>query len=208
MWKSVDDFKKFLETDAGKEYREKLVAELKHKNEVRNKLVTTEDYVKWLEKFTKDNPDFNSDQWLYFPEKISKYDSDNVDLLCEFYSVIESYAMKNYIYPTPCDWGGYYSIRYNGKVYEIGLLMGQGAFNFCRTSNINEKAYVINFEEIANPNEEILVRTALIEKQLGRIDNLIEELCSNEIEIPIKAIIEKLDKVECDLKEKARNKKK
>lgn len=202
MRKSVDDFKKFLETDAGKEYREKLVAELKHKNEVRNELVTTERYVKWLEKFTKDNPDFNSDDWLYFPEKISKYDSDNVDLLCEFYSVIENYAMSNYIYRTPCDWGGYYSIRYNGKVYEIGLLVGQGAVNFCSTSNINEKAYVINFEEIAKPTEETLVRTTLIENQLERIGHLIDELCLSKLEIPVQAIIDRLEKVKNNLKEK------
>ena len=66
----------------------------------------------------------------------------------------------------------------------------------------------IPFEEIANPTEETLVRTALIEKQLSRIDNIIEELCLNELAIPIQAIIEKLDKINSDLKEKARNKKK
>ena len=38
------------------------------------KLMSNIDYLKWLYQFTQDKDSFSSDDWLYFPERISETD--------------------------------------------------------------------------------------------------------------------------------------
>ena len=96
-----------------------------------------------------------------------------------------------------------YYIEYNGKVYEIGTVIGQGAVSFCNTEDINKEATVINFQELANPFAITKLRTESIEKQLKRIDELFNVLVKDEkLNIPIGAIIERAEKVVTELKKK------
>lgn len=200
--RSAEEYKKWLETEEGKKYIEEFKTKIERLESKRREVINTDNYIKWLEEFTKEHPTFNDQNWLYRPEEISKEDNQKVDMLSTFYSAIDVYARANYIYPTPCDFGGYYSIGYNGKVYEIGLLIGQGALTFCNTNDVNKNVSVIPFEEIANPTSETIIRTALIENQLSRIDDLFEALCASKLGIPIEAMIDWTNKVLEELKNK------
>ena len=73
------------------------------------------DYIKWLYQFTQVRDSFSSEDCLYFPDRINESDRKNVDQLDLFYEGISRYANKNYIYPTPCDFGNFYKIKLNDK---------------------------------------------------------------------------------------------
>lgn len=166
-------------------------------------MVKKYDYMNWLENFTKEHPSFSDDTWLYRKEEISEEDYKKVCKLSMFFCAIEGLSNKNYISGTPCDHGEYYSVEYNGKVYEIGTVVGQGAVSFCNTENVDENATVIKFEEIANPSEETRIRTALIENQLDRINDLLGILANNKkLNIPIDVIEERTEEVIRKLREK------
>ena len=170
-----------------------LIAELEEKEKIAQTLVSTDDYIKWIENFTKEYPDFTDDDWLYKPDDISKENSEMVEKLSLFFIGIEKYASSNYIYPTSCDFGGYYSVKYNGKIYEIGRLIGQGTVFFCNTKESPEDSSIILFEDILNPTDEIMARTEMINSELDNLEKVLSELFKKEI--PCEAIIGRADKV-------------
>lgn len=191
------------ETEEEKEYMEKFWKEIEERERQKKELVEKTDYIKWLENFTKEHPSFSDDTWLYRQDEISKEDYANVCKISRFFSAIERYADKNYISGIPYCRGQYYSIEYNGKVYEIGTIIGQGAVSFCNTEDVDKEATVIKFEELANPSGATRVRTALIENQLKRINDLFNNLVNNKnLNIPIEAIIARSEKVLTELKKK------
>lgn len=199
----VESFEKNGETSDMQEVAKKFWEEYAVYEKERRELVEKTDYINWLENFTKEHASFSDDTWLYKQDEISSGDYQNVCKLSKLFSAIEAYASKNYIAGTPCDWGEFYSIEYNQKVYEIGTVVGQGAISFCNTEDVNKEATVIKFEEIANPSEATRVRTALIENQLERIDDLFKILANNrKLNIPIEAIINRSEKVLTELKKK------
>lgn len=184
---NVDDFLKRYE------------AEIKEQQD----MVKKDDYMKWLESFTKEHPSFSDDTWLYRKEEISEEDYNKVCKLSTFFCAIEGLTSQNYISGTSCAHGVYYSIEYNGKIYEIGTIVGQGAISFCNTENVDENVTAIKFEEFANPSEETRIRTALIENQLDRINDLFAILVNNKkLNIPIEVIEERATEVIRKLKEK------
>jgi len=191
------------ETDDERNIMKNYWEEIEERERQKKDLVEKTDYIKWLEKFTKEHPSFSDDTWLYKQDEISKEDYANVCKISTFFSVIERFADKNYFAGIPCDYGMSYYIEYNGKVYEIGTVIGQGAVSFCNTEDINKEATVINFQELANPFAITKLRTESIEKQLKRIDELFNVLVKDEkLNIPIGAIIERAEKVVTELKKK------
>ena len=197
----VEDVGQKRETEDKTNWFEDFIEKFQEKERQKMQLVEKTDYIKWLEKFTKEHPSFSDDTWLYKQDEISKDDYANVCKISTFFSAIENFADKNYIQGIPCDWGKYYSIEYNKKVYEIGTIVGQGAVSFCNTKDINKEANIIKFEEISNPSNETIIRNALIENQLERIDDLFKILVNNKnLNIPIEAIIARSDKILTDLK--------
>jgi len=191
------------ETEDKTNWFEDFIEKFQEKERQKMQLVEKTDYIKWLEKFTKEHPSFSDDTWLYKQDEISKEDYANVCKISTFFSVIERFADKNYFAGIPCDYGMSYYIEYNGKVYEIGTVIGQGAVSFCNTEDINKEATVINFQELANPFAITKLRTESIEKQLKRIDELFNVLVKDEkLNIPIGAIIERAEKVVTELKKK------
>lgn len=180
-----------------------VIAEYQEKEKQKRELVEKTDYITWLEKFTNEHPSFSDNTWLYSQNEISKEDYANVCKLDMFFSVIYEFADNNYIDGIPCDYGEYYIIEYNGKMYEIGTVIGQGAVSFCNTKDVNKEENLIKFEEIANPPGEIRMRTALIDNQLERIDELFDILLNNKkLNIPVYAIITRANKVLKDIKKK------
>ena len=160
-------------------------------------LVLSQEYIKWLEKFTKKHPTFDDKEWLYFPEKISKEDNAMVELLSEFFGVIEDFADNYYIYPNGQAHEEYYTIEYNGKRYEIGVVVGQGAICFCNTKDVDEDAQVIPYSEILNPTY-IKTLKENVEHNLDELENFLKTL--NTRNIPLKAIEQKTRVVLGELK--------
>ena len=98
--------------------------------EKEKKLVSNYDYISWLEKFTLKHEGFNDGTWLYTPEEISKEDLANVKDSCAFFDGIRKYCDKYYIntesrgsFEREC-----IHIKHHNVGYEIGLVVGQGAY--------------------------------------------------------------------------------
>ncbi len=198
--KSVQEFLAELDTDEGKKRMQKFIDEEREKAKQARELITKESYIKWLEGFVKKHPTFDDDNWLYTPEKITEEDNKNVNLLCSFYRGIDQFAEENYISSTPCEFGDFYSIEYNGKIYEIGLVIGQGAVTFCNTVDVSKEVNIIHFEDIANPTMAISVRTASINSKLNKINELFDELIKDGV--PTNVVIARAEKIVRELKSK------
>ena len=167
----------------------------------RKEIFSNTNYVKWLESFTIEHPVFLDDDWLYFPEKISQEDNEKVKNLHLFYEGIELYAKKNYIYPTECDFGGYYNIKLDNIGYEIGMLVGQGTLFFCKRTPLNKDLEYIDFNDIMADKKKDGVD--VITQQLKDLSNSVLEL--HKKGIPLTAIIETLDTTLTGIKEEEKN---
>ena len=167
----------------------------------RKEMFSNTNYVKWLESFTIEHPVFSDDDWLYFPEKISQEDNEKVKNLHLFYEGIELYAKNNYIYPTKCDFGGYYNIKLDNISYEIGMLVGQGTLFFCNRKPIDKDLEYIDFNDIMADKKKDGVD--VITEQLKDLSDKILEL--HKKGIPLDALIETLDTTLTGIKEKEKN---
>lgn len=167
----------------------------------RKEMFSNTNYVKWLESFTIEHPGFSDDDWLYFPEKISQEDNEKVKNLHLFYEGIELYAKKNYLYPTECDFGGYYNIKLDNIGFEIGMLVGQGTLFFCKRTPLNKDLEYIDFNDIMADKKKDAVD--VITQQLKDLSNSVLEL--HKKGIPLTAIIETLDTTLTGIKEEEKN---
>ena len=157
-------------------------------------LVSNEDYIKWLEKFTEKYSDFCDDDFLYNDGSISVKDKENVEKLDLFFKGISMYAQNNYIYAKTQNslvFGNYYyNITANNITYEIGMMFGQGTICYCNRydDNIDD---AIDFNDI------------IVNKKQANVDFISENLkvLSEQIvsmlnkEIPKRAIRECVNKV-------------
>ena len=85
---------------------QKLIKEYANdQNAKMQKILSNTDYIKWLDRFTIEHSSFFDKDWLHSPEKISKEDLERVNNLHLMYRGIDTYANKNYIYPTSCNFG-------------------------------------------------------------------------------------------------------
>ena len=177
------------------------IERLKVSEAKRQEMFSDTNYVKWLESFTIEHPSFDSDDWTYFPEKISERDNEKVDDLCLLYEGIKLYAKKNYIYPIKCDFGGYYRINFDNIGYEIGMLVGQGTVFFCNRHELNKNLEYIDFYDIMNDKKKDGVDA--ITDQLKKMSNSVLEIYKKGV--PLEAIIETLDETLTGVKEEQKN---
>ena len=118
--------------------------------EKEKKLVSNYDYISWLENFTLKYELFNDSSWLYKPEEISKEDLANVEDLTCFFEGINNYCNKYYINTESSDSfvQGCIHIKHHNIGYEIGLLVGQGAYVYVTreepASDAIEFCHVVN----------------------------------------------------------------
>lgn len=144
------------------------------------KMSSNDDYIIWLENFTSKYSKFSDDDWLYCPEKISEIDQNNVKKLNLFFDGIETYASKNYIYPTPNEWGSFYSIKYNDVGYNIGLAVGQGVIFYCERTQVIDG--YLDFMDIINDKKQ--KNSDSIRNELDKLSQSIKNLINNGIPIP------------------------
>lgn len=107
------------------------------KNEMENvkeKILQNDDYMKWLEKFTNRYPSF------YENDLSGRGCNDiqnrrNLDLLFE---VVDEYAEANYFYPKTTRQGIHFHIKYNGVGYKIGFASKNAKFYCERTEPMED----------------------------------------------------------------------
>lgn len=174
---------------------------LKNNDEKSKEIISNTDYLKWLERFTIEHQSFTDDTWLCFPEKISKEDHEMVNSLHLLYEGIDLYAKKNYIYPTECEFGGYYRIKLDNVGYEVGMLVGQGTLFFCNRTPINKDLEYIDFNDIIGNKKKDNVD--IITRQLEDLSNRVLELYKKGI--PLDALIETLDATLTGIKKEEKN---
>ena len=170
-------------------------------DEKRKEMFSNTNYIKWLEGFTTKYESFADDSWLYAPTELSKEENEKVANLHLLYEGIELYAKKNYIYPTECDFGGYYNIKLDNIGYEIGMLVGQGTVFFCKRTGIDKDLEYIDFNDIMTDKKKDGVD--VITQQLKDLSNKVLEL--HKKGIPLTALIETLDTTLTGIKEEEKN---
>lgn len=168
---------------------------LKEKEEKKAKLeslFSSYDYMNWLNKFTANNKGFSLEDFLYFPEKISKEDLDKVNNLGLFFEGIMEYADNNYIYPSIYEYQSFYGIKdsVNEVYYKIGVIEGQGGSFFCDRVEPTSELNFIDFNDIMN--DKVRDNVEEIENSLDNMSNLIISLY--EKGVPIEAIKDTFDK--------------
>ena len=168
---------------------------LKEKEEKKAKLeslFSSYDYMNWLNKFTANNKGFSLEDFLYFPEKISKEDLDKVNNLGLFFEGIMEYADNNYIYPSIYEYQSFYGIKdsVNEVYYKIGVIEGQGGSFFCDRVEDTSELNFIDFNDIMN--DKVRDNVEEIENSLDNMSNLIISLY--EKGVPIEAIKDTFDK--------------
>ena len=132
MGKCVDDF----------------FEELKARDKKREKMMSNDEYIKWLIDFTKKKYSFTDDDWSHSPGVLKNPDKENVEDLSILFEGIERYAEKNYLYPKNYEFGYSYQVMYNDTGLEVGICAGQGSFCFCRRLPLVNKRKFIDLYEI------------------------------------------------------------
>lgn len=200
-----------LESPEGEKIIEKILDEYVESEKITDekikKLISSTDYIKWLDNFTKKHPNFDINNGLSNLGKIDEQDKKNVDDLYLMYSAVDRYARKNYIYPIPCNFGGYYKVKLDDNGFEIGKLIGQGTLYFCNRVQIEKGEEFIDFNDIINDK-----KYDGVDKIKNNLDELSKEIVllfeesnisldeiTNKLKDAIKAIyIEENNKVDSD----------
>jgi len=191
--KGIDDSEEQVKlTKHAEEYKNKTDS----KNSKMQAMIANTNYLKWLEKFTLNYPNFTDNDWLYFEDKISKEDNEKINDLHLLYEAIELYASKNYIYPNKYFFGSYYNIKLDNVGYEIGRLSGQGTLFFCNRKELNKDLEYIDFNDIISNKKKD--NTIIIENRLTYLSNLVISLYNSGV--PLEAIINTLDTTTNEIK--------
>ena len=187
----------YLHTPEGKKSLEKAAKKIMEEEKNREKrikeLITEGEYILWLEKFTIKYTRFSDNDWLYCPEEILEADRARVEELTLFYQGIDEYANKNFIFPSSCDFGNYYCIKFGNIGYEIGIMVGQGTLFFCNRVSVENKEF-IDFTDIKNDKEQ--PKTKLINNKLEElsllINNLAEDISLEAIEENVRNVFKEI----------------
>lgn len=117
----------------------KIIEQLRKNEQKQKDLMTSYDYINWLESFTEKHPSFSDEDWIYCPDKIEKNDCEQIANLQFMYSGIREYAREHNISANACFAGDYYCIKYNNVGYEIGVMCGQGVIQFCKRISLKDE---------------------------------------------------------------------
>ena len=177
----------------------RVIRELIQREEKKKQLFENYDYIDWLVEFTKRCPHFTDIDWACGEGDISPYNHERVQMLGIFFEGIHDFASKNYINSLPCHHGTCYCIKYHDKCYIVGVLIGQGSLVYCDALDENTDSF-IDFDELLVPTEKTLLRTAMIDNQLERIDDLFYDLYRKGV--PHQAIHARANKLLKEIKEK------
>ena len=115
---------------------------MRKRNVDKKELISNNNFILWLEQFTLRYNAFTDDDWLYKPDELSEVDTRNVGKLGLFFEAMSDYCHKYYInidsnemYEDEC-----INIRHNGIGYQLGLVVGQGAYIYVNRKTPEDNA--------------------------------------------------------------------
>lgn len=152
---------------------DELIASLNRSQELGKALISSTEYILWLENFTVQNPSFEDD-CLYYHDEIPKEDSNRISELHSFFDAITDYAERNFIPLYYDEFGADIFIKFNNIGYKIGEMCGQGSITYCERVDITSDNIFIDFNDIMNNKKQKNVD--LICEKLASMSNIIEEL--------------------------------
>lgn len=159
--------------------------------EMNEKLVSSNEYMLWLEQFMSSRTGFLDDDWLYKSEEISKEDYARVEQLSCFISGIRSYVARNFIrLESDDDYDSHVFIKFNEIGYEIGTFSGQGTVAYCHRVDISTDKNFIDFNDIVTNKKQDNVDS--ITDKLNELDSLVGDLL--ELGTPEDAILSRVSK--------------
>lgn len=127
------------------------VEEIEKKEKDKESVYDSYDYINWLDKFTSTYHKFDKDSILY-NENLSDEDRCNIEKLDYLFECIDKYASFNSISPiyyNDVSFGNVnYRFMYNNKLYEIGVMTGQGSSISLSTVYDNDDYGYIDFKNI------------------------------------------------------------
>lgn len=119
---------------------------VKHREHAQ-KLISNDEYMRWLEKFTLSYPRFSDDDWLYCPERLTEEDYNKVQELQYFYNGLVNYDNTKVI-PVECEfWNTKVIVKFNSISYEISLMVGQGSVISVKRCEISPDEPFIDFND-------------------------------------------------------------
>lgn len=187
-----------VDKNSMRDHLDQLLNRGNEKKELVNNLVANDDYINWLDNFTRVHPEFINLEFpnLNYCHEIGLNGIYNLAFLKDFYNFIAIYANKNYIFPNDFDgYGNYYVIKINDVFYKIGILKDNEqdvSFFCCRVDDGKQIHQFIDFKDIRE--NKIRPEAFDIEKNLDKLAVMIEQLVLND-NIPIEAIADTTDKV-------------
>lgn len=151
---------------------EKYIEKEKKLKQRKEKILESEEYINWLEKYT---------------ESKNKITSDELESLEALYLVIEDYAEENYIFPSKTTFGSYYTVKHNDKKYNIGYMAGQEVFFYCEKT---EEENIIDFKDVLEGKKQ--PKAELIKLKLKKLNLLVNEL---SLTFPEESLVREVKKV-------------
>lgn len=205
---TTEEILKELNTPKGKATMDKWIDEFIAKTKARNEKIETmmsnTNYIEWLNSFTKDKEKFADDDWVYCPEKLDETDREKVSMLSMLYEGIEKYALENYIFPTPCDFGEFYRVKLNDFTFEVGIMVGQGTIFFFNKTSLEDGKDFIDFNDVITKTKKDNVDQ--INSILDSLSKMVVSAYENGV--PIEAIINTLNETIEDITSKKEDKSK
>ena len=162
----------------------------KIKNDFKDNLHLSTEYVDWLENFSKGKKIITTDDYKHDEESLKEKDNLNVYLLEALFELIDDYSEANFIEPIVTKYGQYYKIKHNGIGYEIGIDVGQGTYFYCQRQ---EQADDDSLEYKKLMSSVKLPSTIIVETKLEELTNYIEQLIEDDV--PLNAIKNTTDNV-------------
>lgn len=170
----------------------------KSKAEFRSSLKKDDTYIRWLEKFTLKNGNFDTDMLTYDSDRFSDTDKENIKHIETLFEIISEFAGKNYLLPINDNLEIYYCIKYGDSTFHIGADYGQAVSFYCTKSDELEEG-AISYEDIVK-NEKSMDSMRKDEK-LKELSKMIDTLFEQD-NIPIEIIKENVEKTFQKIKNK------
>lgn len=144
-------------------------------------LLYEQNYLEWLNNFSKKHQNFNNDDIFYCSQSISDNDREQLKKLGIFYEEINHYAKRNFIRPSDGNnnYSSFYKIRCGNIGYEIGIIVMQETNYFCKRIEIQNEEEFIDINDIVNNKKS--VRALKIEERLNQIFESICLLHKNDV---------------------------
>ena len=148
----------------------------KSKEEKKAELFSSTDYFEWFtEEIVKQGTNYRSGLSSYYVDRLNPNTREMFENTSLLYQGIDEYAKRNYLYPTECDFGTFYRLKYKDAGYIIGFNKGGGPDTFfCYRNELEERLDYIDFVDIVNNYKYSSVD--MINRELEHLSSLVSSL--------------------------------